>query len=129
MKIDLTQNLMSISDPEEPLEEFEKFSNPNFISTVATPNEGLKGVRKVIINLRRACLSALLGNFDADRTVTGIEKNKWAMLAVRIQENDTVDFTSEEITLIKERIGIAYGSEVVGPAYAAIDPVKEETDG
>lgn len=120
---------MSISDPEEPLEEFEKFSNPNFISTVATPNEGLKGVRKVIINLRRACLSALLGNFDADRTVTGIEKNKWAMLAVRIQENDTVDFTSEEITLIKERIGIAYGSEVVGPAYAAIDPVKEETDG
>lgn len=125
MNIDMTKILYSIKDSDEPLEEFEQYSNPNFVSTEETPKERLKHTRKVIINLRQACLYGLLGYFDDDKVVSGIEKNKWGILAERIQTNDVVDLTSEEITLIKKRIGLAYGSEVVTPAYKLIDPIKE----
>ena len=52
---------------------------------------------------------------------SGIEKVKKFNLAQRIYDNDTVELSVEEVSLIKERIGELFPPLVVGQAFKMLD--------
>ena len=63
--------------------------------------------------------SALLG----DERLAGADKFKMDTLARKIFENKAALLTAEDIALLKERLGKAYGALVVGAAWRLLDPV------
>lgn len=66
-------------------------------------------------------LSAVKG-----RSETGEQKAKKFELALRIQDSktDEVDFTTEEVKVLKEAIGDVYSTLVVGRFYQLIGDLK-----
>ncbi len=123
MEIDVTQPLKSFSG--ESLEELERYDNPEFVSTEETPDEKVQFIRKIHITLRSVCINALRSVVDSDKNVSGVEKNKWFVLAMRLQKEDKPFLKHDEIAILKTRIGKVYGSEVVGRAYELLDPEEK----
>jgi len=126
MNINMTQTLTSLTG--EPLEELEKYDNEKFVSTEETPDENPQHLRKRKITLRSVCIGALTGTLEADRTMKGPDKIKQFTLAVRIQEQEEVDLASEDVTLLKKRIGNMYTTLVVGRAFELLDPAEKDKD-
>lgn len=74
-----------------------------------------------LITLRQIAVNSALGDHPTDAALTGIEKyNRWE-LARRIQTQETLDMSSEEITKLKELIGKHYGPVILGPAYNILE--------
>lgn len=63
--------------------------------------------------LRMAIVNALLSPVQKE---TGVDKVKKYELAKKVYQNDEVDLESEEITLIKTRIGEVFPPLIVGQA-------------
>lgn len=126
MNIDMTQVLTALNG--EKLEELERYDNPEFVSTEETPKEAPQHTRKRPLTLRNVCLGALTNQIDSDRKCSGIEKNKQFLLSLRIQQEDTVDLTAEQITLLKDRIGKMCSVLVVGRSYEILDPVAKNKE-
>lgn len=118
MKIDMTLKLVALDG--EILEELEKYSNPKFISKEETPGEQPTGTRKKNLTLRSVCVGALMGITDSDKNMTGAEKNKRFLLALKLQD-DTVELQAEDIVLLKERIGLMYNTLVTGRAWQLLE--------
>ncbi len=87
------------------------------IDLTALKDEAGKEVEVGLIVLR-----ALGANLDTDRTMDGEQKVKIWELAVKIGSSDKpVDLTPEELVILKQRVGAAFGPMVVGPAYRILN--------
>lgn len=126
MKINMTTVLTSLDG--KPIEEMERYENLTFVSTEKTPDERVQHVRRKKLILRDVCTQAFASPIDSDKGASGMEKNKWFLLSLKIQQNDEVDLTSEEISLLKNRIGKVYTILIVGRSYELLDPITEEID-
>lgn len=70
------------------------------------------------MNLKLVCIESLMFNEDG---MTGEEKFKNYQLAQRISKGGEVECSAEEITSLKKRIGLAWGTNVVGPAWMLLE--------
>ena len=77
--------------------------------------------------LRRICLEVLMNTLRGDDNMPGAEKARLYALGMKIQAEAEPDLPVEDWTLIKDRIGKAYGPLVVGQAYAMIDSTTDHT--
>lgn len=106
----------------KPLQEKEQYDNPKYINNEETPKEQPTLVRDKIITLRDVCIGSLFGQIDSDKGVSGVQKNKWFCLAINLQTNDKPDLKSEDITLLKNRIGKLYSILIIGRSFEILDP-------
>lgn len=72
------------------------------------------------ILVRHAAVNALLSE-NPQKPTPGVEKAKRYQLALRFQGGGTQEFTPEELSLVKEWAGDAYGPLVVGQVYTWAD--------
>lgn len=100
----------------------EDYENVNFVNSQETPEEQPFHKRKVPMTIRKCCVDSLLASTDNDRGISGEEKIKRFKLAESIQDNDSVELDSEDVTLLKKRIALIFGVIVVGKAYEVLDP-------
>lgn len=81
--------------------------------------------------LKTACVNALYAQFEDEKGLSGEEKIKRYNLAEKIyaaKDKEEVDLKAEEITLLKNLIGKAYGALIVGRTYELLDPVEEKDE-
>lgn len=76
------------------------------------------------VTLSAVLLRSLLTPMRGDENMAGQEKVKLAVLAMKINGKDEADFTAEETTLMKDRIGRAFAPIVVLRAWQALDPAS-----
>jgi hypothetical protein len=92
----------------------------------SVPNPDPKGW-KPYLTLSDVTATALEANLDEDKSeTTGVPKYERDNLTRKIYKQTKVVLTAEQITLIKERIGKAWGSLVVGAAWRLLDPAVAE---
>ena len=77
---------------------------------------------KTAVTLGSVCVEALLAMLEDDRKMSGAQKMKNWELAERIAKGGVVKASAEEVSLLKDRIGVMYGPAVVGPAFTLLDP-------
>ena len=70
------------------------------------------------VTLGKICEDALIANLPGDNP-TPDEKGNRFRLAMKVHEGK--DLVSEDITLLKKVIGLAYGPLIVGRAYELLD--------
>lgn len=76
------------------------------------------------MTLGRACINVLLTDLPAERQ-TGTQKFDRFKLAMKIgNEDDPVEVTAEAVALIKERLGLVYGTYLVGVAWTILEGGK-----
>lgn len=88
-----------------------------------TIKENIDG-KEVESTLKDPCLNALLADVKKPQNApieTGRDKFKKYNLAKKISEGGVVDITAEEITLIKEQLGLAYSALVVGMCWDVLE--------
>ena len=73
------------------------------------------------ITLRPICINALMATMEADKGMSGEDKVKIWVLAGKIQKEDRPVLVAEDVTLLKKRIGAAYGPAIVGPAFLLLN--------
>lgn len=67
-------------------------------------------------------LSALLGNYDDEKALTGKEKADRYQLAMKINKNmKEVDLTIEQAKLVKDLVGKAFAPLVVGQFFELME--------
>jgi hypothetical protein len=97
---------------------------PSEFKSLEEANEYLKrmAVREVASTLKNCAIEALSANFQQEGPVSGEEKARRWLLATRIYSNPgDIDLTSEEISLIKRLIGMAYVPLVVGQTWEMLE--------
>ncbi len=109
-----------------PMTTVENYDNENFVSTEETPKENPYYQKKVSVTLQSVCVNTLLATTQKDANISGTEKLKRFNLASKIQANDSVDLTAEEITLVKKRIGEISVPLVIGKAYELLEQKNTE---
>lgn len=79
------------------------------------------------INLKDACCTALLGNYE-DEHIDGLEKSKRYALATKIYGANGLELqlTSEEITLIKSLVAKSWITIIVGQANMMLENIEGE---
>jgi len=73
------------------------------------------------LTLRAVACMALTGHHPQEN-IDGLEKVRRFTLAQRIHVQDLVEMTVEEVALVKLLINQTYGTVVVAPAWALLDP-------
>ena len=71
--------------------------------------------------LKNAIVNALLAPLQQGKIETGVDKVKKYELSCRIYESDEIELTPEEVVLIKERVGEAFGAIVVGQVFNLLE--------
>jgi hypothetical protein len=75
--------------------------------------------------LKHIAVEALLAVYRGEENLKGEEKLKRWLLATKIEmSNGLTEFTIEEVALIKELIGKAYGPLIVGPCWIALEEIS-----
>jgi hypothetical protein len=74
-----------------------------------------------VLTLESACFQALSGMIEEDKHSSAEQKLKLYRLSHKVAKGGVVDFTTEELALVKERIGKVYGALVVGASYELLD--------
>lgn len=77
------------------------------------------------LTLSDVAVGALMGVLPADSNEDGATRFKRGELAHRIYKANNIELTVEEIALIKDRIGKAYGPLVVYAAWPLLDPAAK----
>lgn len=90
-----------------------------------TENDPEATLRDILV---QACAGA-----DPRKHTEGREKYEIYQLMKKIHDNDEVDISSEEITLLKTLVGEAFSVVVVGPIYDLLEngtpmPAEDEND-
>lgn len=94
-----------------------------------------KDPNEVPFTLRHAAVESLLATTPADAEMEGIKKLELWELATTIHKNKAeekkgkvtqlhsgpLELTPEELTLIRKRIGVVYGTPIVGPCWKLLD--------
>ncbi len=74
------------------------------------------------ITLKFLCTNALEKVYNSENSLSGQEKYERGVLAKRIYAADnSIDLKSEEITLLKKLIGMAYSSLVIEQAWNMLE--------
>lgn len=73
------------------------------------------------MTLRKVCVDALMFTYRGEEMLDGTTKLTRYMLAQRIHSGDAA-VRAEDVVMLKDLIGRAYGPAVVGPAYLMLDP-------
>jgi hypothetical protein len=68
-----------------------------------------------------ACFQALNSAIDSDQRLTAEDKLKMYRVGKKIAIGGIVDFSPEEIVLIKERVGKLYGAMAMGAICEILD--------
>ncbi len=71
------------------------------------------------MELRDSAIEALMSTSNS--LPDGEAKFKVYELAKRLHEGGDIDLKPEEAALLKEKIGVAYGANVVGPSYELLN--------
>lgn len=86
------------------------------------PQTGEYLADKPSLTLTTVVLNAVLGSYEDERALTGKEKAERMQLALKINKNPKeVDLTAEQLAKIKELVGKAYGTLIVGRAYELLE--------
>lgn len=79
------------------------------------------------LTLRYAACQALENVIPGDgENMKGPQKMRHFILAERIEQNDIVDLSAKDITVLTDRIGRAWGTVVAGRALMMLDPDLRE---
>jgi len=79
------------------------------------------------LTLTTVVLNALLATYEDERTLTGKVKAERMQLALKINERPKeTDITAEQMSMLKELIGKAYGPLIVGRAYELLEMEPKE---
>jgi len=92
-----------------------------------TPINEKKDGKEKDITLKDICIRALVTHISEnkkDEIVSPEQKFKNGLLAETLYQNDTVELKAEEITLLKNRIGKIFTTEVVVSSWKLLDPEK-----
>ena len=73
------------------------------------------------VTLRPICVSALMAVLETDKGMSGEDKVRLWCLAGKIQKESSPVLVAEDVTLLKARIGAAYGPAIVGPAFLLLN--------
>ena len=73
------------------------------------------------LTLKQIACNALSLIFNDEQNLSGEEKAKRGLLAMRIYANTEIDLTVEEVALIKKLIGKAYGPLIVAQAWEILE--------
>jgi len=73
------------------------------------------------VTLRPICINALMATLETDKGMSGEDKAKIWALAGKVNKEDKPVLVAEDVTLLKTRIGAAYGPAVVGPAFLVLN--------
>lgn len=85
--------------------------------------EALKNGEKEF-TVAQACVNALLADYQEDK-INGEEKLKRFVFAKKINQDETIELKSEDVTLIKSLIAKAYNALIVGSVYEVLEnPIK-----
>jgi hypothetical protein len=71
------------------------------------------------------CANALFATFPDERDLSGEEKFKRGMLALRIQGGGKLLLTAEEIAKVKKLVAKAFGPLIVVQAWQMLDPAEQ----
>lgn len=76
------------------------------------------------LTLRDVCAQALLASYPSDEGMSGADKFKRGALGMQIagSHDGNITLTAEEISMVKEYIGKAFGPLIIYQAWAIIDP-------
>lgn len=72
--------------------------------------------------LRTVLLGACLNTLRADELMDAQQKVKLYLLSKKISEKGDAELTTDDVVLLKERVGKAYNPLVVGRVYEILDP-------
>jgi len=73
------------------------------------------------VTLRPVCINALSAQLEADKGMAGTKKTEIWELCGKLHREDRPQMTSEQVTLIKDRISAVYPPLLVGPALLAMN--------
>ena len=79
------------------------------------------------LSLSDVAIVALEATLEEDNKAGGQAKFDHDQLARKVHNKASVVLTAEEIALLKERIGKAWGALVVGQAWRLLDPAVAKT--
>lgn len=70
------------------------------------------------MDLKTVCVESLMFNEEG---MSGTDKFQSYQLAQKISQGGEVECSAEELALMKKRIGLAWGVNVVGPAWTLLE--------
>ena len=73
------------------------------------------------VTLRPICINALMATLETDKGMSGEDKAKIWALAGKVNKEDKPVLVAEDVTLLKTRIGAAYGPAIVGPVFLLLN--------
>lgn len=76
------------------------------------------------LTLKKACIDALIANYQDEQNLDAAKKTERGWLAQKIwsSTNQMIDLSAEEITIIKALIAKRYNPLIVVLAWGALDP-------
>ena len=74
------------------------------------------------LTLGRACINALINERQGDEQQTGAQRFDRSVLALKVNEDKPL--TTEDVALIKERVGRQYRADVVYNIWTALEAGK-----
>lgn len=81
------------------------------------------------MTLKFLCMEALIGTYESEKSLSGGKKAERWQFATRLQSTvGNIDLKSEEISLLKELIGMAYTPLAVGQAWQLLDPPASQEE-
>ena len=84
--------------------------------------------RDTPLTLKEISVNALLGDIpptQGEKPDSGQQKLQKFKLAQKIDAGGEIDLVAEDVSMIKERIGKAYSTLIVGRAYELLERPKE----
>lgn len=80
-----------------------------------------------VVTLKFAAIHALTGLYDDEKGLQPEKKFERGMLAQKISESDKpIQLTAEQVAMIKQLIGKAYGPWVIAKAWPMLDPAEKK---
>ena len=90
-----------------------------------------QGKQIEVTGLNKDVILATLGNVSSGALLVVLEKDRneggkaryerWQLAGKIIKADGLVELEAEEVTVIKERIGLMYGPIIIGPAYDLLE--------
>jgi hypothetical protein len=78
------------------------------------------------LSLSDVSVGALESMLESDRNEDAKKRFERDLLARKVYKQSAIVLSAEEVTLIKDRIGKAYGPSIVGAAWPLLDPSLTE---
>lgn len=89
--------------------------------SVLDPILDLNGNQVESLTLRAVIVAACINHLRTDDGLRGDTKAKLFSIAMKVHQEDEPDLKLEELTLVKERIGMAFAPLIVGRAWQLLE--------